>query len=180
MAIQFITGNKNKFAEASAILGDVLVQRDIDLPEIQEIDPKAILQKKLEAAFAHEQGEFVVEDTSLYFECLHNQLPGPLIKWFLKSIGLEGLVGMVNKMGVNSAYVQVIVAYAKNPNEIYFFDGTLQGAIVSPRGEGFGFDAIFEVAGSNKTFGEMTPEEKNTISHRGQAFKKLKDFLDTK
>lgn len=83
--IYFITGNKNKFEEVRAILPDA-EQLDIDLPEIQEIDAHGIIRAKLHAAFAHEEGEFIVEDLSFYLECL-NGLPGPLIKWFLKTIG---------------------------------------------------------------------------------------------
>jgi inosine/xanthosine triphosphate pyrophosphatase family protein len=64
MTIYFITGNKSKFTEGKAILPE-LEQLEIDLPEIQEIDARLIIEAK--------------EDTSLYLECL-NGLPGPLIK----------------------------------------------------------------------------------------------------
>jgi inosine/xanthosine triphosphate pyrophosphatase family protein len=80
MKIQFITGNKNKFAEAQKIISN-LEQLDVDLPEIQEIDAKKVIEAKLQEARNLFEGEFVVEDTSLYLDCL-NGLPGPLIKWF--------------------------------------------------------------------------------------------------
>ena len=43
--------------------------------------------------------------------------------------------------------------------------------------EGFGYDPIFIPDGETRTFGEMTPDEKNRISHRAIAFEKLKEFL---
>ena len=60
--LYFITGNKNKVAEAKAILGTV-EQLDIDLPEIQELDARKIIKAKLLEALAHRSGEFIVEDT---------------------------------------------------------------------------------------------------------------------
>ncbi len=87
--LYFITGSENKFKEAQAII-PALERVDIDLPEIQEIDARRIIEGKLSAAFAHHLGPFVVEDTSLYLDGLSG-LPGPLIKWFLKTIGPEGI-----------------------------------------------------------------------------------------
>ena len=49
MKIQFITGNKNKFAEAQKIISN-LEQLDVDLPEIQEIDAKKVIEAKLQEA----------------------------------------------------------------------------------------------------------------------------------
>ncbi len=73
MEIYFITGNKNKFEEAKSVIPE-LQQLDIDLPEIQEIDAKTIIKAKLAEAFRYKQSEFIVEDTSLYLDCL-NGLP---------------------------------------------------------------------------------------------------------
>jgi XTP/dITP diphosphohydrolase len=44
--------------------------------------------------------------------------------------------------------------------------------------KGFAFDKIFIPIGYNKRFSEMTPEEKNKISHRYKAIQRLKDYLD--
>ena len=85
MNLYFITGNKNKFEEVKSILPNT-EQLDIDLPEIQDIDAKIIIRAKLLAALKHKDGEFIVEDTSLYLDCLGG-LPGPLIKWFMKNMG---------------------------------------------------------------------------------------------
>ena len=174
MAITFITGNKGKFEEAKQIIPD-LVQQEIDLVEIQAIDSREIIKHKLEEAKKHVSGIVVVEDGSLSLECLGG-LPGPLIKWFYKTIGNEGLVKIVESFGNNKAKASVVVGLSKEDGTIEFFDGSIDGEIVKPRGEnGFGWDPIFRPNGWNKTFGEMSLEEKNKISMRKIAFEKLKD-----
>jgi XTP/dITP diphosphohydrolase len=61
----------------------------------------------------------------------------------------------------------------------YYFEGICKGKIMeSPRGtEGFGYDAVFVPDGSDKTFAEMSMEEKNAYSHRKKAVDKLVAFL---
>lgn len=177
MQISFITGNTNKFNEAYAIIPE-LVQLDIDLPEVQEIDPKKIIEAKLDAAFEHHEGPFIVEDISLYIEGM-NGLPGPLIKWFLGTVGTEGLVKLTKSFG-GASKITALIGYASSHDDVHFFEGTISGNIVAPRGEvGFGFDPIFEPDGHNQTFAEMGPDEKNKISHRKVAFTALKEYLDT-
>ena len=62
----------------------------------------------------------------------------------------------------------------------YFFEGVCEGAITeSPSGsEGFGYDPIFRPHGSGLTFAEMDRHQKNTVSHRGLAVRKLVEFLN--
>ena len=63
-------------------------------------------------------------------------------------------------------------------SKIHFFEGEIKGTIVNPRGKtDFGWDPIFQPNGHKKTFGEMTKEEKNKISHRKVAVEKLKEHL---
>lgn len=175
--IYFITGNKNKFNEAKTII-DNLKQLEIDLPEIQEFDAHKIIRQKLLEALKHKDSEFVVEDTSLYFDCL-NGLPGPLIKWFLEKLGNKGISNIVEKLGNNKAEAKTIIGYAKDKDKISFFEGTIRGKIVEPKGEtNFGWDPIFQPEGHNKSFAEITREEKNRISMRKIAFTKLKEFLE--
>ncbi len=174
--VYFITSNKNKFQEARAILPDI-EQLDIELPEIQEIDAQKIIEAKLVTAFEHKKGAFIVEDTSLYLDCM-NGLPGPLIKWFLCTIGNEGLCKIACLLKNTNAKAKTIIGYAKNPENILFFEGVIEGTIVEPRGENpFGWDPIFQPKGFSRTFGQMTPEEKNAISMRRIAFEQLKNFL---
>lgn len=174
--LYFITGNKNKFEEVAAILPEV-EQLDIDLPEIQDIDPHEIIKAKLTEAFKHTSGEFIVEDTSLYFNCL-NGLPGPLIKWFMKTIGNKGLADLVDKFGDNKAQAKTIIGYAKKVGDIEFFEGVVDGKIVQPQAQSnFGWDPVFLPDGHTKTFAEMDKSEKNEISMRRMALNKLKEYL---
>lgn len=175
MTTYFITGNKNKFAEASLILSG-LEQLDIDLPEIQGVNPQKIIEAKLQEALKHKAGGLIVEDTSLYFECLNNKLPGPLIKWFLDTIGNDGLYNLAKCLGDTKAEARTVIGYAKDLENIYFFEGIIKGEIVFPRGEtNFGWDPIFQPENQTKTFAEMSSEEKNSISMRRLAFNELKD-----
>jgi len=176
MALYFITGNKGKFSEAASIIDD-LEQIDIDLPEIQDIDAHQIIKAKLEAAFAHHAGPFIVEDTSLYFDGLGG-LPGPFIKWFLKTLGNQGLFDLVAKLGNSKAQAKTIVGYAKDKDTINFFEGAISGTIVSPKGgNGHGWDQVFQPEGQGQTFAEMDADQKNSLSMRKIALEKLKEVL---
>lgn len=177
MKITFVTGSQNKFDEAKQIITDIEHQ-DLDLVEVQGVDPKPIIAHKLEEAKKTLQGNLVVEDISLYLEALGG-LPGPLIKWFMKTIGNDGIVKITESFSNNKTVAKCIVGFGKEDGGIEYFEGSIDGEIVSPRGEnGFGWDAIFQPTGWTKTFAEMTQEEKNQISMRKIAFQKLKDYLE--
>ncbi|MEA3322712.1 MAG: non-canonical purine NTP pyrophosphatase [Patescibacteria group bacterium] len=176
MKIQFITGNENKFKEAQKIIPE-LEQLDIDLPEIQEVDAHEVIKAKLIEAQKHHGGVFVVEDTSLYLDCL-NGLPGPLIKWFEKTIGNEGLCDIAKKYNDYGAQAKTIVGYGDESGNIKFFEGILEGRIVAPVGDNdFGWGPIFRLDETGKTFAQMSAEEKNAISMRRVAFDALRQYL---
>lgn len=177
MELFFVTSNKNKFVEIQNIISN-LEQIEIDLAEIQDSNAHNVIRAKLKEALSHHSGQFIVEDTSLYFDCL-NGLPGPLIKFFLERLGNEGLANLVEKMGNNKAEARTIIGYAKNADEVYFFEGSIKGTIVKPSGKtGFGWDPIFKPDGFDKTFAQMSQDEKNNISMRKEAALKLRDFLE--
>ncbi len=180
MTLKFITGNKNKVKEAQAILKPIKVKQvKFDLDEIQNLEPHKIIKHKLQEAFKHHKGPFILEDDSLYLDCLGGKLPGPLIKWFNDTIGNKGLAKLTKKMGNNKATVQSIVGYAKNPKQIKFFESKLKGKIVLPRGSfGFGYDPIFVLKGLKQTYSELKKAGKLDISTRGKAMKKLKKYLE--
>ncbi|MFA5405940.1 MAG: non-canonical purine NTP pyrophosphatase [Candidatus Nanoarchaeia archaeon] len=175
--IYFITGNKDKFEEASALIPD-LKQLDIDLPEIQEMDSKMIIEAKLSEALKHYSGEFIVDDTSVYLDCL-NGLPGPLIKWFLKALGRQGIYDLCNKLGNYQATAKTIVGYTDG-KDIKFFEGELSGIVVPPVGDHFGWDPIFKPDGYDKTLSLMSVDERNKIKMRGQALRKFNQFYKNK
>lgn len=179
MVINFVTGNSGKLAEAKAILGgDIIQALEVDLPEIQETDPRKIIKHKLVEALKYTKDWVMVEDVSVCLDCLGG-LPGPLIKWFLKSIGGEGISRLCQKMGNNRAAAKVVIGLAKPDSDIHFFEGKVAGVIVAPRGEnGFGWDSIFMPDGAQKTFGQMTAEEKNKVSMRRMALELMRGHLE--
>ena len=140
--INFVSGNKNKLRELNEIFSenfkDIIVkQLDIDLPELQGI-PEDIVRGKLKLAIEKSkglEGPVLVEDTSLCFNA-YGGLPGPYIKYFLKSIKQEGLYKMACAFEDHSAYAQSIFGLQKNGNsEPHLFIGKTDGEIVSPRGQ---------------------------------------------
>lgn len=175
MELEFITGNVNKFREIQTMIPE-LKQVKMDLLEIQSIDAHEIIREKLKEALNHHEGHFIIEDTSLYLDCMKG-LPGPLIKWFLETIGSEGLWKIAKSFGNTKAEAKTIIGYAEGPGKVEFFEGVVKGSIVEPKGEGFGWDVIFMPEGSDKRFSEIGLEEKNKISMRRLAADKLKIFL---
>ena len=173
--LYFITSNANKLAEAKAILGNI-EGLDINIAEIQEIDGRKIIEAKLKEAAKKVEGDIFTEDVSLEIRCL-NGFPGPLIKWFLSSVGRKKIVDICRCFGDFRAVAKAVIGLMKD-GKVYFFEGAMEGEIVPERGEnGFGFDPIFRPAGYEKTFAEMKPEEKNAISHRKIALEKMREFL---
>lgn len=72
------------------------------------------------------------------------------------------------------------IAFATPDGTVRTFTGYLEGTIGEPRGSsGFGYDPLFYPAGHGKTFAEMLPGEKDSLSHRKKALEQLKTFLET-
>lgn len=172
----FITGNAGKFREASQFVPG-LTQLDIDLTEPQSLDPREVIEFKLLEARKHHDGEFIVEDTSLYLDGL-NGFPGPLIKWMLKSVGQQGIYNLCRDIHNMRAHAKTVIGYINDKGDISYFEGDISGTIVLPAGEyGFGWDQIFKPDGFEETFGEMGQDYKGEFSMRAQAFRQLCDYL---
>lgn len=186
--LTFVTGNKKKLEEVRYILSSSnnknlpfdITNQKIDLPELQGDDPVEIAKEKCKIAAEQVQGPCFTEDTSLCFHAM-NGLPGPYIKWFLEKCGHDGLNKMLIGFNDNTAYAQTVFAFTLGPGyPVAVFDGRTEGKIVPPRGSlDFGWDPIFEpLEGSgNKTYAEMTKDEKNAISHRSRSLAKLSAYL---
>jgi non-canonical purine NTP pyrophosphatase (RdgB/HAM1 family) len=174
--IYFITGNDKKFSEMQSIIPQIK-QLKIDLDEVQDLDAKKIISQKLLSAKSKvKSGSFIVEDTSLYIDCL-NGLPGPLIKFFVQSIGDKGMYEITAKFRNDKAQARTLIGYY-NRGKIKYFQGIVEGRIVRPERESkFGWDAIFMPEGHDQVFAEMDIDEKNEISMRGIAARKLRDHL---
>ena len=87
----------------------------------------------------------------------------------------EKLQGIDNK----KAYFICALAIVNEKNEEYVFEGKINGTLTFPKKgkRGFGYDPIFIPENHTITFGEMAPNKKDLISHRGVAFKKLKESI---
>ncbi len=79
-----------------------------------------------------------------------------------------------------SARFVCVIAIAVNGEVIETFEGEVKGTILhAPRGEnGFGYDPVFQPEGFDKSFAELSPEEKNRISHRARAYAKAVEFVE--
>ena len=182
MQLAFLTGNENKFREAKKLLNNVVDLRmeGLDLPEIQEIDSQKIIRAKIKEAKKYIPNNFFITDVSLTLKGM-NGLPGPLIKWFMKTVGNEGLVKLTKTFGNPDAEAVVVLGYVDSEGKEHFFEGKISGRIVPPRGEnGFAWDKVFQPDGFSKTFAEMSLEEKNEISMFKRALLELKKYLQTK
>jgi non-canonical purine NTP pyrophosphatase (RdgB/HAM1 family) len=170
----FITGNRDKVRELEDILGQKIETTNLDLPEIQALDPEEVATYKAESAYKQLGKPVLVEDTSLAFTEMKG-LPGALIKFFLL-LPLEQLAGMLKEN--REAIAKTVLAYC-DANGVRSFTGETKGLIAKqPKGEmGFGWDAIFIPDGSYKTFAEMNLMEKNEFSMRYKAAEKLRGFL---
>eukprot|EP00919_Chromeraceae_sp_WS-2016_P044451 GHVR01106068.1.p1 GENE.GHVR01106068.1~~GHVR01106068.1.p1 ORF type:complete len:124 (-),score=19.14 GHVR01106068.1:197-568(-) len=94
-------------------------------------------------------------------------------------MGHDGLNNMLAAYEDKSGYAQCIFSYFDGVEEKpRTFIGRVQGKIVPPRGGSqFGWDPIFEVDGTGKTFAEMERDEKNSISHRKKSLELLKAYM---
>ena len=175
--LYFLTGNAGKFREIQAIIPEV-ERLQLDLEELQSLDPKVVIEHKLAQAAKQHHGEFIVEDTSLELACL-NGLPGTYIKWFENAIGIDGIAGLALKYDDRTVVARVTIGYRDARGQNHFFEGDCTGDIVESRGDkAFGWNPIFQPRGYDRTFGEMTLEEKNRISMRAIAARKLKAHLE--
>lgn len=172
-----VSTNPNKGIEAERILGIPLLRVSLALPEIQAATVEDITRYKAEVARTKGYERLIVEDVSLGFDELGN-FPGPYVRWLLEAAGGKGLAAIAYALNNRAARAQCCVAYW-NGREIQIFLGETAGdVLVDPRGaRHFGWDAWFQPRGSTKTFAEMTPEEKDAVSHRGRAYRALAEVL---
>ncbi len=91
---------------------------------------------------------------------------------------MQLLLKQLDKVERPSARFLTVVALSLE-GDVITFDGVVEGIIIDqPRGnKGFGYDPVFLPDGFDRTFGEMSMREKNLISHRSRAFKKMMIFL---
>jgi len=184
----FATANKNKVREIQQIMGDqynFLSLEDIgcteDVPETQETIEGNALQK---ARYVYEKYGMncFSEDTGLQVEKL-NGAPGVYSARYGgpqrdSNDNIDKVLRELGDTQDRNAQFKTVIALIVDGKE-YTFEGTVEGTILKERigSGGFGYDPVFLPNEGNKTFAQMTAEEKDKISHRGRATAKLKEFL---
>ncbi len=164
--IAFITQNRGKVEELSAkahSFGIHIKHIDAAYPELQADTLEEVAQNAVVYCHNLFPAPFIIEDSGLFVETL-NGFPGSYSAYVYKTLGVSGVLKLAH-IGAAARFESVIGCYYRGTK---LFKGSVQGVIVPPRGRGgFGFDPIFAYEG--RTFGEMTREEKNVISHRSKS-----------
>ena len=187
----FATNNKNKVDEIRSVLNhnfQIISLKeggiDIDIPEPHDTLEKNALEKS-KTIYQLTGKDCFSEDTGLEVEALNGEPGVKSARYagdendFKKNISklLTNLKGKENRQ----ARFRTVISLIIHGNE-YQFEGICEGRIIEEEigSNGFGYDAIFIPDGSNKSFGEMTMEEKNKYSHRKKATAKLIEFLNAR
>jgi len=176
--IYFATSNMHKVAEAQKILskyGVYLEPVDVRKVEIQSESLEEIAIYAATEAYSKVGKPVIVEDSGIFVESL-NGFPGPYSSYVYKTIGLKGILKLLENEENRRATFKAVVALALGKDDVRVFKGMVEGVIANEiRGcKGFGYDPIFIPVGSGgRTFAEMDIEEKNMFSHRARAFEAL-------
>jgi len=173
------SGNAGKLREYRDLLADVGVEPvafDSEVPEVGETYAENA-RLKAEAAASKSGLPSLGDDSGIELEALGG-FPG-ILSARLGPTQKERTAELLRRLeGVPrpwKARFVCVIALAAPGGETRFFEGECRGEVVPEwRGEaGFGYDPIFLVPGTGKTFGEMAPEEKRKYSHRAAAARAL-------
>ncbi|MBE6375334.1 MAG: RdgB/HAM1 family non-canonical purine NTP pyrophosphatase [Lentisphaeria bacterium] len=182
------TGNQHKLAEYAQLLeGQNIELKSLnDYPGYTEPEENGTTFKenasiKALAACKYCDVPAFADDSGLEVEALDNR-PGIHSSRYAATDTeriaklLKELEGKENRR----ARFVCVIAIAANGEVIETFEGEVKGTILSaPRGEnGFGYDPIFQPDGFDRSFAELTQEEKNRISHRANAYAKALEFVE--
>jgi XTP/dITP diphosphohydrolase len=176
----FVTSNPNKAREAAEILGVEIKNFALDLPELQALDVAQVAATKVAAAreaLGVRDAFVLVEDSGLVIEAW-NGLPGAFTKWFMQTVGNEGLLKMLSTYQDRSARAVCAVAVAVPDGAVRVYRGEVEGSITpEPRGAlGFGWDPIFVPKGGTKTYAELGVL-KHQDSPRARALEAARELL---
>ena len=187
----FATHNKHKASEINNLLGGLYEIRELDAIGISEDIPEdgdtleANAREKAHYVFDRTGFDVFADDTGLEVEALGGR-PGVITARYagdecdsvknMKKL-LAELEGQQNRR----ARFRTIICLIMNGVE-HTFEGVVNGTITNSFSgtEGFGYDPVFMPDGCNRTFAEMSMDEKNKISHRALAVGKLVGFLQEK
>ena len=191
MELIFATHNQNKVEEITAILPPVIEiksLRDINFKnEISEtsdtLQGNALI--KARTIFNQFKRNCFADDTGLEVEVLNGD-PGVLSARYAgnQNIAIDNIKKLLRKLKNHDnrkAQFRTVIALIYDRNE-YFFEGIIKGKIIGEAkgNNGFGYDPIFQPENYFLSFAQLDKEEKNKISHRAKAFRKLINFLKGK
>lgn len=190
MELVFATNNAHKLEEVQHVVGDKFVLKsladigcDDDIPETG-VTFQENAQQKTDYLFQKYRVDCFGDDSGLEIDALNGE-PGVYSARYSGSRDMEKNIDLVlenlqDQENRRARFKTVISLYLNG--EQHFFEGTVEGRIIAGRTgtAGFGYDPIFIPDGYEKTFAEMSLEEKNKISHRSQAVAKLVGFLNSK
>ena len=189
MQICFATHNQNKVDELRKLVGndlEVLSLRDLGVAdEIEETGTTLKENALLKAQYVSNNYAIAcfADDTGLEVEALDGD-PGVYSARFAgvpanNEKNIDKLLALLENQENKQARFRTVIALVKNDEQL-FFEGIVEGEIIGKRRgrNGFGYDSVFLPNHFDRTFAEMGLEEKNLISHRAQAAKKLIDFLN--
>lgn len=186
--IIFATNNANKVKEIKAVTGNLLTVLsladagiDIEIPEPYDT-LEANASEKSRVIHDLTKKNCFSEDTGLEIVALNGEPGVKSARYagdernFQSNIDLV-LLKLLNKEN-KTAQFRTVISLIWNEHE-YLFEGICKGHIIANQKgtEGFGYDPIFVPDGANKSFAEMSMEEKNQFSHRKKAMSKLIHFL---
>jgi len=184
------TNNRHKLEEIQAILDQGIVLKTLkdigcfeELAEDQDTIEGNSFQKA-DYVYRHYHVDCFADDTGLEVEAL-NGAPGVISAMYAGpqrsasdniNLLLKNLEGKSNRRARFRTIITLILE-----GKVYTFEGIVNGTILtSGRGtDGFGYDPVFLPDRSSKTLAEMSMEEKNQVSHRANAVRKLVNFLNT-
>jgi len=188
MELVFATNNAHKITEISDLLDNnfkILGLADVNIIEDIPEDAETLAENALfKARFVHDRTGLNVfaDDTGLEVDALGGA-PGVYSARYAgekKSFddNIDKLLGELKEIENRSARFRTVIALILNGRE-YLFEGMVEGEIIRERHGtgGFGYDQVFKALGNSRTFAEIPLSEKNKISHRAQAMRKLIAFL---
>jgi len=201
MTLRFVTTNPGKVREAREYLTEPVEQLDVDTTEIQHEELEAVAAHKAREAYRYADDPVIVDDSGLFVEAFDG-FPGPYSSYVYDRLGIERVWRLAEAEDDRTATFRGVVAYCDGKRvetspepvdrerrgqdlsdgdgtlPVNLFEGVVPGKIVAPRGDGgFGYDPIFEYDGT--TFAEMSPDQKNAVSHRGRALAKFAEWYET-
>ena len=191
MKIVFATNNPNKLAEIRQLMPEgieILSLKDInclqELPETSETLEDNAAQKAYYVYDNYGHNCFS-DDTGLEIEVLDGR-PGVYSARYAgpecrAEDNIQKILAEMKGEENRDASFRTIISLVIDGRE-FQFEGQIEGQIIPEKwgDQGFGYDPIFLPDGYEESFAQMTVEEKNIISHRGLAVKKLIQFLQKK